>query len=584
MAQTAPTETLFVTATRTAQPLADVLAQATVITRDEIDAAGLVSLTDLLQRRTGVEIRATGGPGQPSGVFIRGANATHTVVLVDGLRLGSSTSGSAAFENIPLDLIERIEVVKGPRSGLYGADAIGGVIQIFTRKGRGTNGSVTLGAGNIGARQANAQLSVAGDATQFTLVAGTQKIDSPSATNPLAGPFTFNPDRDPYENTSVKIGITHQFNKTDRVALDIWQSQGKTDFDSGAGTVRARNDQRLAGAGLKLDHQLTDGWRSRAQLGETTDDIRIESAFPGTFKTRQQQLSWQNDFTFLNGDVTAGVERRDEKLSSTTNYTTKSRTTDAMFGAASQRVAAFTINVNMRRDREDQFGSRMTGGGSLGWNIDAGQLLYVSAANAFRAPSFNDLYFPGFSNPLLQPEKSRATELGWRITQPNLRFNAAMFENKIENLIAFDFVTSKPQNVQRATIRGVEVSIDVMVFGIDWRAQLTSQDPKNAITGKLLRSRAKTFGAIGAGQTVGVWQWRIDAVMNGLRFDSANESAGSRMGGYMLVNAALRYRIDQNWLIEVVGNNLGDRVYDLARGYNQPRRQLMLNLKFNGKY
>jgi vitamin B12 transporter len=577
------TDNIVVTATRTERNAADTLAQTAVISRADIENAGSISLADLLQRRAGVEIRATGGPGQPSSVFIRGANATHTVVLIDGLRIGSSTSGSAAFENIPLDLIERIEVVKGPRSGLYGADAIGGVIQIFTRKGQGTSGNVTLGVGNIGARSTTAQLNIAGDATQFTLQAGTQKMDAGSATNPLVGSFTFNPDRDPYENTNAKVALTHQFSKTDRIAIDVWQSRGKTDFDSGPGAIRALNDQRLSGLGLKLDNQfdqLLAGWRSRAQVGETTDDIRIQSAFPGAFKTRQQQLGWQNDFAVLAGDVTLGLERRDEKLSSTTNYTSKSRTTDALYLAANQRVSAFSVNANVRRDREDQFGSRNTGGASLGWNIDVTQLIYVSAANAFRAPSFNDLYFPGFSNPLLQPEKSRSQEIGWRWSDKGMRINLAAFDNRITNLIAFDFVTSKPQNVQRARIRGIEANIETTLAGIDWRAEVTSQTPKNADTGKRLRSRAETFGALSASQTIGAWSWSANVTASGARFDSANESATSRMSGYALVNASVRYTFTREWSAELVGSNLTDRDYTLARGYNQLPRQVMFNLRW----
>jgi vitamin B12 transporter len=580
-------DNIVVTATRTERSAFDTLAQTSIITRSDIENAGLISLTDLLQRRAGVEVRATGGPGQPSSVFIRGANATHTVVLVDGLRLGSSTSGSAAFENIPIDLIERIEVVKGPRSGLYGADAIGGVIQIFTRRGRiagrGTSGAVTLGVGNIGARNANAQLNVGGDATQFTLTAGTQKIDAPSATNLLAGSFTFNPDRDPYENTNAKVALTHQFNETNRVALDVWQSRGKTDFDSGAGAVRALNDQRLSGLGLRLDLQFMDRWRSQLQLGETTDDIRIQSAFPGSFKTRQQQLSWLDTIQLWKGDVTLGAERREEKLASTTNYTTKSRTTDAILLAANQRVDAFSVNANVRRDREDQFGSRTTGGASLGLNINTEHLLYVSAASAFRAPSFNDLYFPRFSNPLLQPEKSRSQEIGWRWRDANLRVNIAAFDNRITNLIAFDFVTSRPQNVQRARIRGIEASVETTLAGINWRADITSQTPKNADTGKRLRSRAETFGALSASQTIGAWSWSGNVAASGARFDSASESAASRMGGYALVGANVRYAVTRDWSLELVGSNLTDRTYEHARGYNQLPRQVMLNVRWSAK-
>jgi vitamin B12 transporter len=572
-------DNIVVTANRTATPVASLLAQATIITREDLDAAGAISLVELLQRRAGVEIRATGGPGQPSSVFIRGANATHTLVLVDGLRLGSSTSGSAAFENIALDTIERIEVVKGPRSGLYGADAIGGVIQIFTRRTDKATGEVNVGVGTDSTRRLSAALNaVAGDTT-ISVAAGYQRIDAPSATNALAGSFTFNPDRDAYQNRNGKIGVLHRFTANDRLSFDLWQSQGKVRFDAGSSPLDTFNAQRLSGVALQSENQLSADWFSQFRLGQTVDDISITSSFPSKFKTSQNQLSWQNDVKFGTALMTVGIEQREEKVASTTNYTAKARKTNSLFLSATEKFDTFLFAANIRSDRESQFGQRTTGGASIGWQVSAAQLLYVSAANAFRAPSFNDLYFPGFSNPLLSPEKSRSSELGWRMTLPNLRANVALFDNQIENLIAFDFVTSKPQNVQRARIRGLEMTLETVALGIDWRAQLTAQTPKNAQTDKQLRSRAKTFAAVSASQTLGAITWRVDIAANGARFDSANEAASSRMSGYTLVNASLNYRLNRQIQIELSGNNLADRTYELARGYNQLQRQWLINVR-----
>jgi vitamin B12 transporter len=572
-------DNIVVTATRTATPIQSLLAQAVIITRDDIEAAGAISLVELLQRRAGVEIRATGGPGQPSSVFIRGANATHTLVLVDGLRLGSSTSGSAAFENIALDTIERIEVVKGPRSGLYGADAIGGVIQIFTRRANKPVGEARIGYGTHQSRQLNAALNTIVGETTFSLAAGYQRIDTPSATNVIAGSFTFNPDDDAYQNQNGKIGVLHRFSASNQLSFDLWQSQGKTRFDAGPSALDTFNAQKLSGVSLKSENQLSADWFSRLSLGQTVDDIAITSSFPSKFKTSQNQLSWQNDVTIGSTLATIGIEQREEKVASTTNYTAKTRKTNSIFLSATQKYSQLLFAANIRRDDESQFGQRNTGGASVGWQVSSTQLLYVSAANAFRAPSFNDLYFPGFSNPLLRPEKSRSSELAWRLTQPNLRANVALFDNRIENLIAFDFVTSRPQNVQRARIRGAEMTVDTTALGINWRAQLTAQTPENADTGKQLRSRAKTFGAASASQTVGAVTWRVDVAANGARFDSANESSSSRMSGYTLVNASLNYRLNKQWQIEVAGNNLADRRYELARGYNQLQRQWLVNVR-----
>ena len=575
-----PVDNILVTATRTSQTLAETMAQAVIISRDDIEAAGMVSLAELLQRRAGVAIRATGGPGQPASVFMRGANGAHTLVLIDGMRVGSSTSGATALENIAPDMIERIEIVKGPRSGLYGSDAIGGVIQIFTRRAKASGAYVGFGAGTFAAQHMAGGLTLVGGDTTFTLVAGRQKINAPSATNDSAGSFTFNADGDPYQNTNGKIGVAHRINATDEVRLDVWQSQGKTAFDSGAGNAETVNKQTLFGASLQFHNQLSAHWRSRLVIGQTVDDITIIAAFGGKFKTRQNQYTWQHDASFGGLDGTAGFERRDENVSATTGYTRRVRSTDALFLAGSKKMDAWSLSANLRHDREQQFGARNTGGVTAGVQLSTSQFLYASAATAFRAPSFNDLYFPGFSNAALQPEKSRSSEIGWRLTQPGVRVNAAIFDNQIENLIAFDFVTSKPQNVQRARIRGMETAVDATLAGIDWRLQLTTQNPKDEATGKQLRSRARLFGALGAGQTLGAWRWRVDAVVNGARFDSANEAPASRMGGYTLLNAQLAYAINRRWQLDVTGNNLGDRVYALARGYNPLGRQVMLGVKF----
>jgi vitamin B12 transporter len=576
-------EPLLVTATRTAKPLAETAAQAIIITRDEIDSGSSLNLLDLLQQRAGVEIRSNGGPGQTSNVFIRGANGTHTLVLIDGQRIASSTSGTAAFENIPLALIERIEIVKGPRSGLYGSDAIGGVIQIFTRRSDRNAGYVTIGGGSFSTRAASAGLSASFNDTSLTLSGGTQKIDAPSATSAAAGTFTFNPDRDPYENTNGKFGVSHRLDSNNQLAFDAWQSSGKTNFDGGPGDTETVNRQILSGVALRSDNQFLGRWKSRLSAGLSTDDSRVRSSFPGEFRTRQKLFGWQNDIALGSGEVSVGLERRDENVRSTTQYTAQSRSTDSVFAATSQKFGAFALAGNVRRDQENQFGGRTTGGASLGFQLTAAQRIYLSGANAFRAPSFNDLYFPGFSNPLLQPEKSHAGEIGWRFTSRDVRASVAAFDNHIDNLIAFDFATSRPQNIQRARIRGVEAGVSTTLAGIDWRLDVTAQDAKNTITDKRLRGRSKVFGSLGAGQTWGKWQWRADVVANDARFDSANEAAASRLGGYALLNASVRYAIDPRWKIELVGNNLTDRHYALARGYEPLGRYLLFNVRFDSK-
>ncbi|MCA3003635.1 MAG: TonB-dependent receptor [Rhodocyclaceae bacterium] len=581
-------QNMVVTATRTAKSVNEVLAQVTVITRLDIDEAGAPSLVDLLQRRANIDIRATGGPGQTSSVFIRGTNATHTLVLVDGQRVASSTSGATAFENIPLDLIDRIEVVRGPMSSLYGSEAIGGVIQIFTRKGgnraadKDTKLTASAGIGSFSARQAEASIEGLLGETRMLLTASRRTIDAPSATNPLAGSFTFNPDRDAYENTGAAFKLTHQLWQGEILSFSAWQSRGKTRFDSGPGN-NAESTQTLRGAQLASDNNFADWWKSRLTIGSTSDDSIVASNFPSKFKTTQDQFVWQNQLATPAGDALLGFERRNEKVAATTNYTSKTRTTDSVFGSISQKVGEQTLTVNARHDKEDQFGSRSTGGVSWGYQLWKDELVYLSAGRAFRAPSFNDLYFPGFSNPVLRPEKSESGEFGWRLTRKAFQLNLAVFENKIEDLIAFDSATSRPQNIRRARIRGWELGVDTNWAGIDWRTRITAQRPEDADTNKRLRSRAKLLGTLGGSTTIGAWKLGSDLTMSGARFDSANEAPTSRMSGYALWSAFARYRIDPEWSVDITGSNLTNRKYELARGYNTLGRQLQITLRFTGK-
>jgi vitamin B12 transporter len=254
-----------------------------------------------------------------------------------------------------------------------------------------------------------------------------------------------------------------------------------------------------------------------------------------------------------------------------------------VFGSISQKVGEQTLTVNARHDKEDQFGSRSTGGVSWGYQLWKDELVYLSAGRAFRAPSFNDLYFPGFSNPLLRPEKSESGEFGWRLTRKAFQLNLAVFENKIEDLIAFDSATSRPQNIRHARIRGWELGVDTNWAGIDWRTRITAQRPEDADTDKQLRSRAKLLGTLGGSTTIGAWKLGSDLTMSGARFDSANEAPTSRMSGYALWSAFARYRIDREWSVDITGNNLTDRKYELARGYNTLGRQLQITVRFSGR-
>lgn len=569
---------VLVTATR--MPLAEdaTLAQTTVITRRDIEAAGSSTLVELLQRAAGVEIRSTGGAGQPAGVFIRGASAQQTLVLVDGLRLSSATAGGAAFENIALDLIERIEVVKGPMSGLYGSDAIGGVVQIFTRGYSKPRLTAELGIGSNSTLAFNTGFSTIEGNTSLTLNAGYREVSARSASNVNAGSFTYNPDRDPYDNTHVLMKVAHTLWQGEVLSVSAWQSVGHTKFDDGP-TGDPSNKQTLSGVQLASENNFASFWKSNLRFGQTTDNSVVSSSSPAKFKTTQNQLVWQNQFTTPVGAWLLGYEWLDQRVASSTEYDKSKRNTQSFFASVNETIDQQRLSASVRRDREDQFGSRTTGSISYGIQLQTDELVYASYGEAFRAPSFNDLYYPGFSNPALRPEKSRSVEYGWRVTKPEYRLNLAIFDNQIDDLIAYDFKTNAPQNILRAHIKGLELSTDFAWAGFNWRGAVTAQRPEDGETHKQLRSRAKQFGSIAVSKTWSKWDFAVDVSGNGKRFDSGSEAVSSKLAGYTLLGGSVRYRIDKTWTLELSGQNLTGHNYELARGYNTPGRNVFFNVK-----
>lgn len=569
---------VLVTATR--MPLAeiDTLAQVTVITRKDIEAASFATLAELLQRKAQVEIRSTGGPGQPSGAFIRGANAQQTLVLVDGLRIGSATSGSTAFENIALDSIERIEVVKGPLSGLYGSDAIGGVVQIFTRGHDKPRLTAEAGVGTNSTLAFNSGFSTLEGKFSLTLNAGYRETAARSATNPRAGEFTYNPDRDAYKNSHALFKMAYELWQGEVISASAWQSSGRAKFDNGP-IENPSTKQTLSGLQVSSKNNFTDFWKSTLRAGQSVDDLETFSEFGGRFKTTQNQVAWQNEFATPVGAWLLGYEWLDQRIGGTTDYDKPKRTTQSFFASVNESIDQQRLSANVRRDREDQFGSRTTGGLSYGVQLDEDELVFMSAGQAFRAPSFNDLYFPGFSNPKLKPEKSQSVEYGWRVTRPQFRFNLAVFDQRIDDLIAFDFATNTPQNIRRARIKGVEFAGGVTWLGYNWRGSITAQRPTDGDTNKQLRSRAKQFGTLVVSKTFGAWDLTMDVNASSKRFDSIDEAPASILPGYAVVNGSVRYRVDKTWTVEVSAQNIADKNYELARGYNTTGRALFLNVK-----
>jgi vitamin B12 transporter len=583
------TDPILVTAARLQQP-ATTLRDATVITRADIEAAGALSLGELLERRAGVELRATGGPGQPQTLFMRGAGSAQTLVLVDGLRVGSATIGTTSIENIPLEMIERIEVVKGPLSSLYGADAIGGVVQIFTRGGDVPHLFGTVAYGTDRDERVSAGVATSDEKNKLALNIGARRVDAPSATNSKS--FCFDPDRDPYENAFVNLHGSHQLWQGEVLALDAFATYGKTHFDGTCDPTVHFDDinrQTISGVKLSSSTHFTDFWASRLVLGDGRDRITTSGAFPGVFETEQQQGTWINEFKTSVGSVLAGYERTRQRIRTDESqgvFARTARDTNSVFAGVNENRAGQRFEASVRRDDDDSFGRNTTGSASYGLDWPPFARLSATYGKGFRAPTFFDLFGPTSSfyhpKPDLRPERSVSREVSIRSLAPSpIQWRLTAFDNRIDDLIAFVSQTSTVANVSRARIRGIEAEASGAWRDFRWHAAFTAQRPRDEDTGTRLQGRARHFGTVDLSRTYKQVTGTLAVHASGDRFDSFGEAPGTRLPGYAVIDARVRYRFQKFWSVELAVTNLADKRYESVQGFDAPRRAALLSVRFD---
>ena len=562
-----------VTATRTAQPIAELLADLTLIGPDEIARAGVQSLTELLQRQPGVEVIRNGGPGGVSGVFLRGANSAQTLVLIDGVRVSSSSAGTTTLEAIPLDQIDRIEILRGPASSLYGADAIGGVIQVFTRRGGSAlAGNANAGFGTWGTSSAGGGLSGSAGPIRFAVQAGTRRSDGFNAIVDPAN-FSYNDDRDGYRADNVSASVSLPWAQDQELSAHYFRNRLNAQFDGGPG-FDDRTITTVESWQADSRNRLAAFWMSRLSVAEGSDDSLSKSGFgDSTFRTRQRQYTWQNEFALPLGTLTAGYERREERLATDAGFAVNERDTDAAFGVYQLKLDAHAVQANLRRDDSDQFGGRTTGAIAYGYRFSPAFRVSAGYGTAFKVPTFNDLYYPGFSNPSLMPETAKNLEGGvyWNgsVAGATVEARAVAWRNRVRDLIVFECDANfncAPQNVGRATLDGVTLAVDARADdGTSLSASLDLQSPKDDASGNVLPRRARRHGALAVARPFGPVRVGVEVVASAYRFDDAANSR--RLAGYGIVNVTAEWRVDRSWTLTARADNLLDRNYQLASGY-----------------
>jgi vitamin B12 transporter len=582
MAQTDSSATLppmFVTATRNPQPFASLLADVTVIGQDEIASAGAEGLVQLLQRQPGIEIVQNGGPGATSGIFMRGTGTSQVLVLVDGMRVSSSSSGTTALEALALGDIDHIEIVRGSASSLYGSDAIGGVVQVFTRKGSAsTTANASLGYGTYNTVQGSAGGTTSAGPWRFGLQASGSNSDGYNAIVNPANP-SYDPDRDGYRSGSVSANIGLDWASGQVLTANYYRSHLDAQYDGGD-DYNDRTITTLQTSALQSSNRINDLWTSRVSLGQGSDDSVSDTGYGNyPFETRQNQYTWQNEFAFSAGLGTLGIERREERVSSNDDLPVTARNTNSVFGAWQMTLDASSLQVNVRNDDSSQFGSKTTGAIAYGYRLSPAWRVTASYGTAFRIPTFNDLYYPGYSNPDLVPETSRNAEGGvyWTggVDAVHLDLGLVAYHNDVNHQIVFECDANyncAPQNVSSATLKGITLTANATWRDTTAIGSLDLAAPRDDSTGNLLPRRARAHGSLRLAQRVDAWRFGGEVVASTLRYDDAANTL--RMGGYAILNLTAEYAVTPKVTLFLRADNVFNKNYETAADYSTGGAQL----------
>lgn len=587
LAQPALRETV-VTATRVEQPLPDLLADVSIVDRATIERSGADGVADLLARLPGIQITRNGGIGSTTGVFLRGAETRFTAVYLDGVRVDTQTTGGAAWEAIPLALIDRIEVLRGPAAAVYGSDAIGGVVQLFTRKGEaGVHPSVGIGLGSRGTRQAEVAVSGASGMVDYALSAVHQESNGFNA-RPVTGA---NPDADGYNQTAFTGRIGVQLNARHRLDATLLHNDMKSDYDGffhdPLQPVRDRNFYRLSTAGLGWQAQWTDAWRTRLSVSESRTRYETEPSYYETTTTLRNYLL-QNELRLGAHLVTATLERREDRLRNPSDGFSatldRERSQDGAALGYGWRGGAHTVQLNLRHDRDSEFGGKTTGSAAYGFDITPAWRVTASAGSAFRAPTLYQR-FSEYGVSTLRPEEGRNAEAALRYAQGPVTASVTAYRNRVRNLITFDYTATGCDsffgcyaNTARARYQGVTLAGSWKLGGVTLRGSMDFQDPRDLDTGKQLTLRSRRYGTLGADWQVGNWTLGAELQAAGRRY--ANAANTVRMPGYEVVNLTASTRLTPDLSLVARLDNLFDRNYQLVNGYATAGRSLFVSLKW----
>ncbi|MGY2253430.1 TonB-dependent receptor domain-containing protein [Pseudomonas reactans] len=592
---------VVISANRQVQARNDSSAANTVFTRDDIDRLQPTSLTDLLSRVPGVQIAPTGGRGSLPGVYIRGTKSAQSLVLVDGQRIANTTSGDSGLQYLNVDQIERVEVLRGSRSVIYGSDAIGGVIQVFTRRNaeQGLKPRLKMGFGSHQTWERSLGLSGGDEHTRFNLGAS---LDETAGINSTHTSFPSDDDHDAYRNQSISLNLSHAFNDGLEAGFNLLDNRGKSEYDNSFGRYDVATGQTLgqkpytdytvSSASGYVDAKLNERWQSRLELGhsENRDTKRdtLSDDF-SVFNTYRDSVNWQNDLTLNEqNSLILGGDWYEDRLHGSTTFTENSRWNRAAFVQHRFHGEGFSTELGLRRDQNQQFGGQNSWSGTLTLPINSDNDLLLSYSEGFRAPTFNDLYYPdeyGFknSNPDLKPETSKSYEVQWRSQLSDTsRLEASLYRTDIQDAIVFG--SDGPQNVSSARINGFEAALKQELFGWQSSLGLALIDPRDRDSGHTLARRARRTVSLDLDRQFD--QFGVGASWQAVSSSYDDPKNQQPLGGYGLLGLRASWAVNREITLNMKVDNLLDKAYSRALyqyqgqqfGYREEGRALMVGV------
>jgi len=562
-------EHISIYANRTATAQQDVLASVTVLEHDDIVARQASDLPALLAQLPGINLSRDGGRGQTSGVYIRGGNVGHTLVLIDGVRSGSATLGYKSLAMLPLELIQRIEVVRGPRAAWYGSDALAGVIAITTRRSNAVELNVNIGSYG----QAGTDLSVSQHVEQLTLraSAGVSRADGFNVRKELDS------DSDGYKQKFIKVAADYQ------TELGLWTAQadvnsGYYEFDTSYGNEDAAdtfNRTYLLGWQQQLGR-----WQHQAQLSRNLDSEASygpDSRSP--FITARDEFNYQAQ-TSLSTSLTllAGVNWYQEKVDrSSTPYEKTSRINRALFTGLHYQLNALKLEAALRRDLINQYGGQNTWQLAAGYQLTEQWLLRASRGTAFKTPSFNELYYPGYANPALKPQESVSDEIALRFVEQDFSAQLAWFDRDVTNLIQG---VERAENVLLATISGVEFSVQQQWQQFSSNLAYTWLDTENQSSGLKLERRPKNTLNWRGSIVEDKWSAFITADYQSSTYQGMYASVAN-LGGFTLWGIGADYQLTPALTLRAKLENLFDKNYQTSAGYTTAGANVGISLRYS---